>query len=691
MLTSLVVRFCNAYLGQYLENLDKNQLSFSLLKGKAELQNLSIKKTAFENLNLPFCIHGGFVGKICIDIPLTRISSQPWVISFDQIYVIAGPKTNTMPHKTQKEKNEDLESHQFKRAALDLMEAEWKSDLGFHGLALMLYNSTCSSWISHLTSLVTHIVQNIELKMTKVHIRFEDGGISCPGKVIACGLHLKSFTAQTCDEKRKTSEFLYYNPEFMYKLLELNGLAVYWDTDANAFWDLPLSDLCKKMKCCSMKQDAFILTPTHGYAYIKRNRTTTSLQSLEQPRVKCDFVLDQVDIEFRDAQYYQCCKVLEMLSRRSNHKFNPRRQWKYAGERIIAAIHERKKIENWPFLIRRVQDVLLYVRSYKEHLMNSSAAAKFELERERIESEFELEELMMLRSIVMRQISRSRNIFNCWYDDFMTWWYAEGNWMYAANNESVINNTTDHEILEMLQEARKDNLIRKEDLLPIQFSFALKHGCFRLSVCPKSIETYQPSNLLVKLELREILVDVWKAHPKIGWIKLHVIVKNVSLCDRITKFFQSSANPEDEAPHFDFEYEKYPPDGDWKHRLMVTIMPTECVYKHEIVGQIRKCFPIPKKERSLLGQRVHKEIRSRLNLVKSKVTKILKMTVAKLSNNEAWDLKINVGTLRILIADCPFSPVPLTIEFGPIYVKPTISCTVADLTSLSTDNTVGEP
>lgn len=138
-------------------------------------------------------------------------------------------------------------------------------------------------------------------------------------------------------------------------------------------------------------------------------------------------------------------------------------------------------------------------------------------------------------------------------------------------------------------------------------------------------------------------------------------------------------------------YEKQPPDGNWNHRLKINALPTECVYKHAVVGQIRQCFPLPKKDRSLLDQRVQKEVRSRFKLVKRKATKILKTTAAKLSNNESWDLQINVAILRILIAESPFSPVPLTMEFGPIYVNPTTNCTVAGLTSLSTDKTVDEP
>lgn len=65
------------------------------IKGKAELHNLSLKKTAFEKLDLPFHIHAGFVGKVWIDIPLTSISSNPWVISFEQLYLVASPKKNT--------------------------------------------------------------------------------------------------------------------------------------------------------------------------------------------------------------------------------------------------------------------------------------------------------------------------------------------------------------------------------------------------------------------------------------------------------------------------------------------------------------------------------------------------------------------------------------------------------------------
>lgn len=116
------------------------------------------------------------------------MTSQPWLVSFEQIYLVVGPKKNEqvqtkyiVPHhlfikfesdfftyqsdtsKEAPEFDEDLESFKQKKAALDLMEAEWRSNLGFRGLTSLVYGSTFSSWLSHATSLVTNVIQNIEV------------------------------------------------------------------------------------------------------------------------------------------------------------------------------------------------------------------------------------------------------------------------------------------------------------------------------------------------------------------------------------------------------------------------------------------------------------------------------------------------------------------------------------------------
>ena len=102
--------------------------------------------------------------------------------------------------------------------------------------------------------------------------------------------------------------------------------------------------------------------------------------------------------------------------------------------------------------------------------------------------------------------------------------------------------------------------------------------------------------------------------------------------------------------------------------------------------KIKEIFPLPPKERSLLGQSVRKEARSRYIVVKRKATKVLAQTAAILSSPESWDLLINVTAPRIQIVESPFSPVPLTVDFGHFHVNPSnIDCVVAELASLNFD------
>lgn len=47
------------YLGDYIEDLDKKQLQFSILGGNMELQNLCLKTSALNKLNLPILVKAG--------------------------------------------------------------------------------------------------------------------------------------------------------------------------------------------------------------------------------------------------------------------------------------------------------------------------------------------------------------------------------------------------------------------------------------------------------------------------------------------------------------------------------------------------------------------------------------------------------------------------------------------------------
>ena len=75
---------------------------------------------------------------------------------------------------------------------------------------------------------------SFQLKIKDIHIRYEDG-LSCPGKTFACGVRVESLTAQTCDDNWMPKFMSSSGQGIMYKVLELQGLAVYWDTNTDLY------------------------------------------------------------------------------------------------------------------------------------------------------------------------------------------------------------------------------------------------------------------------------------------------------------------------------------------------------------------------------------------------------------------------------------------------------------------------
>ena len=81
-------------------------------------------------------------------------------------------------------------------AALDGIEGEWRAS---HDTEEGSYYPTYSSWLSYGTSFIGTIVENLQLKIKDVHIRYEDD-VTVPGSPFAAGFTLESLEAQTCDE-----------------------------------------------------------------------------------------------------------------------------------------------------------------------------------------------------------------------------------------------------------------------------------------------------------------------------------------------------------------------------------------------------------------------------------------------------------------------------------------------------------
>ncbi|VDN85297.1 unnamed protein product [Brugia pahangi] len=94
MLENLVAWVLNNYVGEYLENLNTDQLSIALLQGQVELENVPLKKSALRKFDIPLKVKSGLLGKLTLSVPLTRLRSEPWVIKMSDLLVLLEPSTS---------------------------------------------------------------------------------------------------------------------------------------------------------------------------------------------------------------------------------------------------------------------------------------------------------------------------------------------------------------------------------------------------------------------------------------------------------------------------------------------------------------------------------------------------------------------------------------------------------------------
>eukprot|EP00057_Strongylocentrotus_purpuratus_P030429 XP_781657.1 PREDICTED: vacuolar protein sorting-associated protein 13D [Strongylocentrotus purpuratus] len=154
MLERLAAWVLNTYLGEYVENLNTDQLSIGLLSGAVELENLPLRKDALKELDLPVEVKAGFIGKIRLQIPVTHLKTEPWVISIENLYLVAGPAL-----RTKYDEKEEAPEQDRKQQQLDAIEAQWKRKMEASG------PNEDTSWYAYSTNIFYNVLENLQLSI----------------------------------------------------------------------------------------------------------------------------------------------------------------------------------------------------------------------------------------------------------------------------------------------------------------------------------------------------------------------------------------------------------------------------------------------------------------------------------------------------------------------------------------------
>ncbi|KAJ1822144.1 Vacuolar protein sorting-associated protein 13 [Coemansia sp. RSA 2598] len=373
MFEGVVATLLNRFLGNYVTNLETTQLKLGIWQGDVKLEKLRLKKDALDKLRLPVDIKEGWLGTLTISIPWSNLKGEPVRIHIDDVYVLATPcfQEHFDPER-EEEREYKLKMHKLENdELLQIQRLSRKNDAV----------SEQKKQASFTEQLVTKIVDNLQIVIKNIHVRYEDN-ISNPDHMFAIGATLGELSAVSTDEEWRQA-FLHDSGSVIRKMLKLAQFSMYWDTECETMQGLDHESLIKRFSEAihSPKRSQPILLPVVGTGKLTMNKRPMP----EDVRTMVKFEFDQLAFELDNEQYADAMLLTASfdyaMRQRCYRKHRPPpgvrpkddpRAWLlFAMRSVYDEVHDYNYRKTWMYAKERREDRLLYIRIYTAFKVNN--------------------------------------------------------------------------------------------------------------------------------------------------------------------------------------------------------------------------------------------------------------------------------------------------------------------------------
>ncbi|NXB93684.1 VP13A protein, partial [Vidua chalybeata] len=363
---SLVVDVLNRFLGDYVVNLDSSQLKLGIWGGAVALKNLEIKENALSQLDVPFKVKAGHISQLNLQIPWQNLYTQPVEAVLDGVYLLIVP-TASIKYDAEKEARQLLEARQRELQRIE----EAKQKIADQDKVKEEKQDT------FVEKLVTQVIKNLQLKISNIHIRYEDD-ITNRDNPLSFGISLQNLSMQTSDKN--------WNPclhdetaKLFHKLVRLDNLFAYWNVKSEMFyrggWDESLVNLKQGVASHNMIPSGydFVFRPISAKAKLLMNpRSDVDFSS---PKIDLDVNLQDITVEFNKPQYFSVMELLESIDMMTRNlpyrKYRPdipvhnntRTWWKYVIDGVLG-VNVQPKLQMWSW--EHISHHRKQVKNYKE-------------------------------------------------------------------------------------------------------------------------------------------------------------------------------------------------------------------------------------------------------------------------------------------------------------------------------------
>ncbi|EFW98970.1 vacuolar protein sorting-associated protein vps13 [Grosmannia clavigera kw1407] len=443
MLEGLVAGLLNRFLGLYVKNFDPTQLKVGIWSGDVKLRDLELRREALDQLKLPINVVEGHLGQLTLTIPWSNLSGAPVKIYIEDVFLLASPKEEAQYD----EEEEDRRKQRLKMEKLE--SAELLKERSQEGLSTEEQKKSQS----FTQSLVTKVVDNLQVEVKNIHIRYEDS-ISAPGHPFALGVTLQEFSAVSTDEGWRPA-FIQTVVKSTNKLVTLGALAIYWNTDTELLGTgreavvttsekIILEEILDKFKKMIPKAEStelvldggaaddstimasgpeavhqFILRPVSGQAKVELDKT----DDVQAPNFKANLIFDEIGVVLDDHQYRDALMMVDLFHYFTRHqeykKYHPKgvrpledpRAWfRFAGNAVLGKIHERNRRWTWGYFRQRRDDRRRYIHLFRKKKQNQTLTPDETDDMTKLERELGYEDLRFWRSLARNQMKKENAV-----------------------------------------------------------------------------------------------------------------------------------------------------------------------------------------------------------------------------------------------------------------------------------------
>ncbi|KAL7419546.1 Vacuolar protein sorting-associated protein 13 [Cryptotrichosporon argae] len=497
----VVTRLLNSFVGPYVENLDSKDLNYSVLSGIVELHGLHLKKNLLERFGLPVEIVAGDIGTLSLSVPWTALKNQPVKIELEDVYVLVRARSQGR-----------VDPEEGARIEQASKQDKLKSAEAVDNAASQVQVEEAGDKQSYFGAVISKAIDNVQVHIKNIHIRYEDSS-STPEHPFAAGVTLSEFKAVSTDENW-IEAFISDSLKGVHKLVQLQGLAVYFDTDTGSLdkgGERQATIDALKSMLLGQPSHQYILKPVTGEARVILNKRMSS----SVPKIDAQVIFDEIGVVLDRDQYRDALSVVDVFHfYRRTHQYyryrpaetefasNPAKaRLKFAMDAIRAEVHDRHRRWTWDYLAQRRDQRKQYVDLYVKRLAlpdNKPLPVEEGTALAQLEHDLPYEDIRFFRSVARARAKRDAAVRKRLDEDRakqqpQTW----GQWLWgthkpAGEGEGGMSEDEKRELDEIIEydaSAGQELDHTPRDYIRLRVSATLNKGSFSLRTDPHGKNT----------------------------------------------------------------------------------------------------------------------------------------------------------------------------------------------------------